>query len=125
MARLQEIFFADGIVVFGFLKNAEDGANAHVDIDVARAIQRVKHQQVFALWITVGNQVDVFHFFGSHGRQMAAPFVGFDQNFIGNDVQFFLNFTLNIFNVGTAQNTTQCTFVDRMTDAFTSTCNHF
>ena len=69
--------------------------------------------------------MDGFHFFRGHGRQVAAPFVGFDQNFIGNDVQFLLNFTLNVFYVGTAQNTTQGTFVDRMADAFASPCHHF
>jgi hypothetical protein len=31
-------FSADAIAVFSFLKNAEDGANADIDIDVARAI---------------------------------------------------------------------------------------
>ena len=56
---------------------------------------------------------------------MTAPFIGFNQDLIGNDVQFFLNLTLNIFNVCAAQNATQGAFVHGMADAFAGPCNNF
>jgi hypothetical protein len=50
-----------------FFEHAEDGPDAHVDFDVARAIEWIKHQKVFALGVTVGHDVDAVHFFGRHG----------------------------------------------------------
>jgi hypothetical protein len=48
--------------------------------------------------------VQGFHFLGSHGRQMASPFVGFQQNFVGQNIELFLHFALHIFAVKAAQN---------------------
>src|SRR3546814_4315980 len=59
------------------------GAYGYVNVDVGRAVQGIEQQQVLALGIAVGNAVYGFHFFGSHGSQVAAPFIGFQQNFVG------------------------------------------
>ena len=36
--RLQKFIFGDAFAAFWFLQNAEDGANAHIDVNVARAV---------------------------------------------------------------------------------------
>ena len=97
---LHEIGFFHTAVTVGLFQHAENHADADVDVDVAGSVQRVKHQQVFALRVAVGHQVDGVHFFGCHGRQVAAPFVGFDQHFIGDDVQLLLDLSLHVFAVG-------------------------
>ena len=51
-----------------------------------------------------------FHFFRHHGGQMPAPFVGFEQHLIGDDVEFFLHFALHIVAARTAQNPGQRAF---------------
>src|SRR5450830_815582 len=40
--------------------------------------------------------MDGFHFFRCHRRQVTAPLIGFEQNFVRQNVEFFLHFTLNI-----------------------------
>ena len=71
-AGLQEIAFGDRLdhvrLVVGLLQHREDGADRDVDVDVAAAVERVEHQQVFALRITVGHHMDGFHFLGGHRR---------------------------------------------------------
>ena len=60
---------------------------------------------------------------------MTTPFIGFNQHIVGDDVEFFLDFTLHVFDAGRthdiAQFATQGAFVHRMADAFTSTRNNF
>ncbi len=97
----------------------------HVDVDVAGAVQRVEHQQVFALGVAVGHDVDAFHLFAGHGRQVAAPFVGFNQGFVGDDVQLFLHFALHVFAAGGAHDFAQLAFVHGKADALAGAGNHF
>ena len=61
-----------------------------------RAVERVEQQQVFALRIAVGHHVDAVHFLAGHGRQVAAPFVGFDQHLVGDDVELLLHLALHV-----------------------------
>jgi hypothetical protein len=56
---------------------------------------------------------------------VTAPFVGFEQHFVGDDVQFLLHFALHVFALGTAQHTTQSAFVHGVADAFASARHHF
>ncbi len=123
-ACLQKVLFRHAHA-FGFFQHAENSADADVDVDVAGAIQRVKQQQVFALRVAVGHQVDAFHFFRGHGCQVAAPFVGFNQHFVGDDVQFFLDFALDVFTFRGTQHTAQRAFVDGQADALAGTGHHF
>ena len=124
-AGLEEVAVMHTGVAFRLLEHAEDGADRHVDVDVGRAIQGVEHQQVFALRITVGHHVDAFHFLGSHGCQVAAPFVGFDQGFIGDDVQLLLHFALHVFAAGGAHDVTQLALVHGKADALAGAGDDF
>jgi hypothetical protein len=77
-----------------------------------RAVQRVEHQQVFALRVAVGHHVDAVHFLAGHGRQVAAPFVGLDQHFVGDDVQLLLDLALHVLALGRAQHAAERALVD-------------
>ena len=121
-AGLQEVVLTDRLAV-RFLQHTEDGADADVDIDVARAIQRIKQQQILALRVAIRHHVNAVHFFGRHGGEVTAPFVGFDQYFVGNDVEFFLHFALHVLAAGAAQDIAQGAFVDCVTDALAGTGN--
>ncbi len=122
-ASLQEAVVADLTTLV--LEDRENGANADVDVDVGRAIKGVKQQQVFALRVVQGHGVHVVHLFRGHARQVAAPFVGFDQHLVGDDVQLLLDFALHVLAAGGAQHVTQSALVDADGDALASTGDHF
>ena len=103
-----------------FLEYAEDGADAHVHIDIAGAVQWVEHEQVVPLRVGGRNGVDIVHFFRSHGGQIAAPFIALEHDFIGDDVEFFLFFTLYILATCAAQYAAQSAFVHSLADVHTS-----
>ena len=50
---------------------------------------------------------------------MACPFVGLDEDFVGDDVQFFLRLALYVFAARTALNADQRALVHRVGDDFT------
>jgi hypothetical protein len=52
---------------------------------------------------------------------MSAPFIGFKQYFVGEQVQFFLNLTLNILAACAAQHLAERAFAYRMADGLTGT----
>ena len=52
------------------------------------------------------------HFLRRHARQMATPLVGFHQNIVGNNVQLFLRFALNILGACAAQHARQRAFAN-------------
>ena len=56
---------------------------------------------------------------------MAAPFVGLNQHFVGNDIKLFLDFALHVFAAGAAHHVTERAFVDRAADAFAGAGDHF
>ena len=116
-------------VITHLFQYAEDGADAHIDFNVARTIEWVKHQQVFALRITIRHHVDTVHLFRCHSGQVTAPFIGFNQYIVGNDVEFLLDLTLYVFASSRAHDiaklTAQCAFVDGMANAFASASYHF
>ena len=80
----------------GRTQDAENRANADVDVDVARTIQRVEHQEVLALGVGLGNGVRAVHFLGRHARQVTAPLIGFDEDVVADDVEFFLCLALHV-----------------------------
>jgi hypothetical protein len=72
---------------FRTLQYREDGADRHIDVDVRRTVERVEGEQVFALREAVRHQVRQVHFLGGHGGEMAAPFVGVEQDVVGQHVE--------------------------------------
>ena len=124
-AWLQEVLFGRLSHAVGCLEDREDGTNRDIDVDIAGAIERIEHQQIFALGITVGDRVNGFHFLGCHAGQMAAPFVGFQQDFIGNHIQLLLYLALHVFTTGAAQHFTQRALADRMADALAGPADDF
>ena len=128
-ARLQEVglgHLMGGATVSNWLaQHRKDGANADVDVDIARAIERVKQQQVFTLGIAVRHDMDRVHLFAGHGRQVAAPLIGFDQHLVRNHVQFFLYFALDVLGACSAQHVAERSFVHRNGDALARTRHHF
>jgi len=110
-ARLQEGFLAEGVVLaeagIRAAQHREDGADRDVHVDVAGAVQRVEDQQIGALRVFAGNLVSVVHFLGSHAGQVAAPLVGFQQDFVGEHVELFLHFALHVLAAGAAQHAAQ------------------
>jgi hypothetical protein len=56
---------------------------------------------------------------------VAAPFIGFDQGFVGDDVQLFLHFTLHVFAAGCAHDVAELTLVHGKADALAGAGHHF
>ena len=63
------------------------------------------------------------HFFRGHGGEVAAPFVRFKQDFVGQDVEFFLRFALHIVTAGFAEDATQAAFANGNRNALTGPGN--
>ena len=124
-AGLHEVLLGRLAHAFRRFQYREDGADRDVDVDVRRAVQWVEQQHVFALRITVRDRVDRFHFFRRHRRQMAAPFVRFEQDLVGDDVEFFLYFALHVFRVGRAQHLAQGALADGVADGLAGARDHF
>ena len=112
LARLQEVLFADAAGVADLAQHREDGADRDVDVDVARAVERVVQQHVLALRVAVGHDVDRVHLLAGHRREVAAPFVGLDQHLVGDDVELLLHLALHVFAVGAAQHVAERALVD-------------
>ena len=57
---------------------------------------------------------------------MAAPFVGFDQHIVGDDVQLLLDLALDVFalGLGHAKHSSQRALVDGQADALAGPRNH-
>jgi len=62
--------------------------------------------------IAVGDQPGQIHFLGSHGRQVAAPFVGIEQDVVGDHVELLLRLALDVLAAGFAQGLTQAALAD-------------
>ena len=80
----------------GCTQHTENAAHRHVHVDVAGAVQRVKHQQVFATGVLRWNVVGQVHLFRRHARQMTAPLVHADEQLVAHHVEFFLGFALHV-----------------------------
>ena len=62
VSALKKVFLRNSGSVGVLFKNTEDRADAYIHINVAGSIQWVKQQQILALWIAIGNSVNVVHF---------------------------------------------------------------
>ncbi|MNY37801.1 hypothetical protein D3C86_1723860 [compost metagenome] len=56
---------------------------------------------------------------------MTAPFVGFEQDLVGDHVELFLHFALDVFSAHAAQNATQGAFGHGVVDLLAGTRHHF
>ena len=117
-AGLQEILRGRIFDALGRAQDRENRADGNVHVDVGRAVERIKHQQILALRISGRNGIDIIHFLGSHRGQVACPFGRFDENFVGDDVQFLLGFALHVLAARAAQHADQRTLVDIVCDLF-------
>src|SRR5690606_33798283 len=75
--------------------------------------------------ITGGNGVDGFHLFGRHRRKVAAPFIGLEEDLVGEHVQFFLHFALNVFALQASQYAAERAFADMMADCLAGARHNF
>ncbi|EKE17570.1 MAG: hypothetical protein ACD_10C00393G0002 [uncultured bacterium] len=128
-ARLQKSGFGRcrraQIGAFRAFQDRENGPDRNIDINIRRAVERIEQQQVFTLRVTVRDGVRQVHFLGSHRRQMAAPFVRFKQNFVGENVEFFLRLTLHIVAAGFAKDIAQAALADGDGNGLTGPRNDF
>ncbi|MNS65050.1 hypothetical protein D3C72_981990 [compost metagenome] len=102
-ARLQEVVLRHGLARLGHVQHREDRADRHVHVDIRRAVERIEQQQVLTLRVAVRDLVERVHFLRGHRRQVAAPLVGVEQHFIGDDVQLLLGLALHIAGAGRAE----------------------
>ena len=122
---LQEIGFGGVGFAFRHREHRKNGADGNVDVDIARSVQRIEEQQVIAVRIGFRDGMDRFHFLGSDSGQIAAPFVGFQKDFIGKHIQFFLDFSLYVFRFVAAQNVSERSLAYGMADRLTGTADDF
>ena len=119
-AGLQEVRCGRVLYAFRCAQYGKYRPNGNVHVDVGRSIKRIKHQKIFSLRILCRYWINIIHLFGSHRRQVTTPLGGFDEHFIGDDVQLFLRLTLNVLATCTAQHTDQLAFIDIMCDLLAS-----
>ena len=63
----------------------------------------------------------MIHFFAGYTTDKTALSAGSTHDVVGNNVEFFLRFTLNIFATGRTQHAGQCPLTDFKADFFAST----
>ena len=80
----------------GAAQDGEDAAHRDVHVDVAGAVQRVKHQEVFAARVLRRDLVGQVHFLGGHASQVAGPFGALDEDLVAQHVELFLGLALHI-----------------------------
>ncbi len=125
--RLQEGFLAECVVLtetgIRAAQHGEDGADRDVDVDIARAVQRVEDQQIGTLRVLAGNLVGVVHFLGRHAGQVAAPLVCLQQDFVGEHVELLLHFALDVLAVGATQYAPEGALGYRVADFLARSCH--
>ena len=123
-------FLQEGVTVFqigpfGRFEHRENGTDRNVDINIRGAVERIKNQQVFTLRVAIGDAEGQIHFFRRHGGEVAAPFVGIKQNFVGDDIQLLLDFTLHVIRSGAAHGIAKVALTNCDGNSFTGTRNDF
>ena len=94
-ARLQEAFVGN-FTNIRIGKNRENGADRHVHVDIAGAIQRVEQYQERAIRMP-GYRRAVVQFFRGHACHHAGCSKRIQNHVIGDDVELFLGFALHVF----------------------------
>ena len=118
-AELEEVLFCDVFVSSGLaFEDAEDGTDADVDVDVGGAVKGVEEEEVVTCGEVLRDGEDLFHFFGGHAGEGTAPAAAVDEHVVGDNVEFFLFFALDVFGACTAEDACKGTLGDGGGDAF-------
>ena len=123
-ARLQEVVFLRLRDALGAAQDREDGAHRHVHVDVGGAIQRVEQQEIFPLGIAMRDCIGVVHFLRGHGGKVAAPFVGLEQDLVGDHVELLLDLALHVLGLGAAEHAREPALADGDGDGLAGPCDH-
>ncbi len=111
-ARLQERLLVGRHDPSAHPQDREDRADRHVDVDVRRAVERVEQQQVLAARIVLGDREDGRHLLGRHRGEVAAPFVGLEQDLVGDHVELLLGLALDVAGAGLAEHAAERALAD-------------
>ncbi|MNP40609.1 hypothetical protein D3C76_1342610 [compost metagenome] len=65
------------------------------------------------------------HFLGGHAGQVAGPLVGFQQDFVGQDVELLLHLALDVLGLHAAQHATQRPLGHGVADFLARAGHHF
>src|SRR5947207_16014459 len=76
--------------------NGKDCADARIDVDIGRSIERIEHQNVIAMRSTRRNRNDALGLFRRHDADMAAVSHGPIDRLLRKLVELLNLFTLNI-----------------------------
>jgi len=105
-----------GVVAFEFI-DGEDGADADVDIDVGGAVEWVEKKGIVAGLIFRGDN-DSFVFFGAHNGKTTMLADCGNNFFVGEQIEFFYFFTLNVDVACEPENVDQSGADDFSSDQF-------
>ena len=97
-------------------QHREDRADRDVHVDVGRAIQRVEEQQVLALREVRRDRVRVLHLLGGERGEVAAPFVGLEQDLVREHVELLLHLALHVVRARRAEVARKGALVDCVAD---------
>ncbi len=106
------------------LQHREDRADRHVDVDVARPVERVVQQQVLAARIGDRDADRAVHLLGGHAGEVAAPAVGLDQDLVGQHVELLLRLALHVRRTGRAEHAAERALADGMADCLDGARDH-
>jgi hypothetical protein len=96
VAGLQEVRFGRRARRVGRTQHREDRADRHVDVQVARAVERVEHQQVGAARHGVGDRQRLVHLLAGHAGEVPAGLDVVDEQLVGQDVELLLLLALDV-----------------------------
>ena len=100
----------------GAAQDREDRAHRDVGVKVARAVQRIEHQQVLPPPLCRRDGVDVFHLFRRHRGQVPGPFRLADHHLIADEVELLLLLALDVLRASASQGTGERAAVDLVAD---------
>jgi len=99
-ARLQEVRLGDIPAAVddgsGRAQDREDAADRHVDVDVARSVERIEDQQVLAARIGRRDLARFRHLLRCHAREVAVPLVHPDEDPVAQHVERLLDLSLDV-----------------------------
>ena len=110
-AFLQEGF---GIqTTFGLGEYGKNRADGNIDIDIGRAVQRVEQDEIAAVFVGCYKSI---LFLACQTGDMGVFFQDVNQDIVGNHIQLFLIFALNIARTRHAQHAGECAQADFAAD---------
>src|SRR5215468_3244324 len=98
--------------------NREDGADAGIDVDIRRSVQRIEHQNVLPFFTAVRYRDYIGGLFGSHHAEMAAMAHRGTDGMLREFVQFLNRLTVNVDFPCFPKNLYEAGFVDFTGDDF-------